>query len=117
LKRATGNAKKEYLKNICKAIMEHERTGRYDLMYMKTKELGWKETQGIKNIGIEDSKGNRIVDQSQVLKIGENYTPELYNRPNRPETPEVEPEEEVDTDDKGPYVLQSEVGKAKPLAA
>ena len=30
-------------------------TGRYDLMYMKTKELGWKENRGIQNIGIEDS--------------------------------------------------------------
>ena len=32
--------------------------------------------------------------------------------PNRPEILEVEPEEEVDTDEKGPYILQSEVGKA-----
>jgi len=81
-------------------------------MYMKTKELGWKETQGIQNIGIEDSQGNRIVVQSQVLKIWENYITELYYRPNRPETPEVEPVEEVDTGEKGPYILQSEVGKA-----
>jgi hypothetical protein len=54
-------SKKRYLKR-------HK--GRYDLMYLKTKELGWKETQGIQNIGIEDSQGNRIVSQSQVLKIG-----------------------------------------------
>jgi hypothetical protein len=39
----------------------------HDLMYMKTKELGWKETQGIQNIGNEDSQGNRIVDQRHVL--------------------------------------------------
>jgi len=55
LKRATDKAKKEYLENICIEIMELQRTGRYDLMYMKTKELGWQETQGIQNIGIEDS--------------------------------------------------------------
>ena len=73
LKRATDNAKKEYLENICNEIIEFQRTGRYDLMYMKTKELGWKETQEIQNIGIEDSQGNRIVEQSQVLKIWENY--------------------------------------------
>jgi len=74
LKRVTDNAKKEYLKNICNEIMKFQRTGRYDLMYMKTKELGWKENQGIQNIGIEDSQGNRIVEQSQVLKIcGELY--------------------------------------------
>ena len=79
---------------------------------MKTKELDWKETQGIQNIGIEHSQGNRIVDQRQVLKIWENYITELYDRPNQLETLEVEPKEEVDTDEKGPYILQSEVEKA-----
>jgi len=54
--------------------MELQRTGRYDLMYMKTKELRWQEAQGIQNIGIEDSRGNRIAELSQVLKIlGELY--------------------------------------------
>jgi len=40
LKRATDNAKKEYLENIRNKIMEFQRRGCYDLMYMKTKELG-----------------------------------------------------------------------------
>ena len=53
--------------------MEFQRTGLYDLTYIKTKELGWKETQGVQNIGIEDSKGNRIGEQNEVLKIWENY--------------------------------------------
>jgi hypothetical protein len=86
LKRAIDKAKREYLENACTEIMEFHRTGRYDFMYMKTKELGWKETQGIQNIGIEDSHGNRIVDQRQVLKIWENYVTVLYDQPNRPET-------------------------------
>jgi hypothetical protein len=35
--------------------MEFQRTVLYDSMYMKTKELSWKETQGIQNTpnGIE----------------------------------------------------------------
>jgi len=37
-------AKKEYLESTCNEIMEFHGTGHYDLMYMKTKELGWKET-------------------------------------------------------------------------
>ena len=57
---------------------------------MKTKELVWKENQGIQNIGIEDSQGNRIVDQRKVMKIWENYVTELDDRPNRPETLEGE---------------------------
>ena len=105
-------AKKEYLENICNQIIAFQRTGRYDLMYMKTKELGWNETQGIQSTGIEDSQRNRIVDQRQVLKIWENYITELQDRPNRPETLEVEPEEEVDTDEKGPHILPCEVEKA-----
>jgi len=36
---------------------------------------------------------------------------ELHDRPNRPETLEFEPEEEVDADKKGPFILQSEVEK------
>ena len=47
-----------------------------------------------------------------VLKIWENYITELHDRPNRPVTLEVEPEEEVDADEKGPYILRSEVKKA-----
>jgi hypothetical protein len=46
-KRAMYNAKKEYLESICYEIIEFQRTGRYDLMYMKTNELGWKENHGI----------------------------------------------------------------------
>jgi hypothetical protein len=53
-----------------------------------------------------------LVDQRQVLIIWENYVTVLYDRPNLPETLEVEPEEEVDTDEKGPYILQSEVENA-----
>jgi len=110
LKRSTEMAKKEYLENICNEIMEFQRKGHYDLMYMKTKELGW--TQGIQGIGIEDSQGNRIIEQRQVLKIWKNYVTELYNQPNRPQTLEVEPEEEVDADEKGSHILQSVVEKA-----
>jgi len=105
LKRATDKAKREYLENTCNEIMEFQRTGRYDLMYLKRKVLRWKETKGIQNTGIEDSQVNRIVEQSQVLKMWENYITELHDRPNRPVTLEVEPEEEVDADEKGPYNL------------
>jgi hypothetical protein len=77
LKKATDSAKKEYLENIRNEIMEFQRTGRYVFMCMKTKELGWRETQGIQNIGIEASRGDRIEEQSQVLKIWENYITEL----------------------------------------
>jgi hypothetical protein len=40
LKTATDNAKKEYLEGICDEIIQLKKIGHYDLMYMKTKELG-----------------------------------------------------------------------------
>ena len=52
------------------------------------------------------------MDQKQVLKFGENYIAEIYDRTNRPEALEVELEEEIDTDEKGPYILQGKVEKA-----
>jgi hypothetical protein len=89
LKRTTDNANKEYLESICDEIIEFQRTGSYDLMYMKTKELGWKENHGIQNMGSEDSQGNIIIDQRQVLQIWENYITELYDRADQPEHLEV----------------------------
>jgi hypothetical protein len=82
LKKATDIAKKEYLDGKCDEIIEFQRTGHYDLMYMKTKRPVWKEKHGIQNIYIEDSKVNTIVDRRQELKICENYITELYKQPN-----------------------------------
>jgi hypothetical protein len=56
-KRAIDNAKKEYLENMCNEIMEFQRTRRYDSMYMKTKELGWKETKESKILASKTPKG------------------------------------------------------------
>jgi hypothetical protein len=46
------------------------------------------------------------------LKICEIYVEELYDRANRLENLNVEPEEEVDEDHKGPDILRREVEKA-----
>ena len=66
----------------CDETVEYQRTGCYDLRYMKTKEQGWKENQEIQNTGIEDSEGNIKVDQRQVLKTWESYITELYDQAN-----------------------------------
>jgi hypothetical protein len=47
-----------------------------------------------------------------LLKFWENYITELYDQAIRPENLEVEPEEAVDANEKGPYILHSEVRKA-----
>lgn len=79
MQRVPDNAKNVYLESICDKIMEFQRTECYDLMYMTTKEIRWKENHGIQNTGIKDSQGNIKVDQRQVLKIWGNYITELYD--------------------------------------
>ena len=105
LKTATKKVKKEYLKTICDKSIELQITGSYDLMYIKRKEPGWKENQGIQNIDVNDSEGNTKVDQRHVLTMLGNYITELCDQANRPEELEVETEEDVDEDKKGPYIL------------
>ena len=54
---------RKYLESICDKIIDFQRMGSYNLMYAKTKELGWKGNQDIQNTGIKDSQGNIIIDQ------------------------------------------------------
>ena len=100
LKRATEKIKKEYLENTCNEMKEIHRTGHYDLMYMKKKRTSLEGYQMDSKYWHRRPQGNRIVDRRQMLKIWENYVTELYDRPNRPQTLEVEPKEGVDTDEK-----------------
>lgn len=88
MKRTAGKTKKEYLESMCHKIMEFRRRGLYDLMYVK-KELRCQENHGIQSVGIEDCQGNIIIDQRQVLKIGENYITELCDQADQPHHPKV----------------------------
>jgi hypothetical protein len=47
LRRATDKAKLEYFESKCEEIAKLQRTGRYDVMYRKTKELDQKKNNGI----------------------------------------------------------------------
>jgi hypothetical protein len=53
---------KEYQEIIYDKIMEFQRIGLNDFIYMKTEEQNWKESHVIQNTGTEDSKGKLIVD-------------------------------------------------------
>jgi hypothetical protein len=77
-----------------------------------SKGLSWKVNHRSQNVGIEESRGNIIVDQRKVLKIWENYITELYDRANRTENVEIYPEEKVDADEKCPCVFHREVEKS-----
>ena len=112
LRRETDEARKKYIEEMCDEIMELERLGRYDLMYQKMKGLEWKDRTGGSKFGIENSAGQFISDQNEMLAIWEEYIEKLYDREHRPDDIEIEDESEVDEDEKGPSILQCEVEKA-----
>jgi len=66
LESATDKAKKEYLESLCHEILETERTGCYDLLYMKTEERGWEDNCGNQNISIENLQGRSIVYRKEI---------------------------------------------------
>jgi len=96
---------------MCDEIMEFQGAGRYNLTYMLSKELSWKVNHRSQNAGIEESQGIIIVDRKKVLKIWENYITDFYDRANRTENEEIEPEEKVEADEKCPCVLHRKVKK------
>jgi len=71
----------------------------------KKKKTGLKENNRIQNIGIEGSKGNKIIDRGELLKIWKNRIIEIHDRSNRLENLEVGHEDDVDAEEKGPYIL------------
>jgi hypothetical protein len=112
LRRETDKAKEKYLEEACEEIMELNRKGRYDIMYQKTREMGWMENKGIRTFGIENKEGEVVTDQRKVLNVWEEYIRNLYDQENRPKEIEMESEEMVSDDEKGPTILQSEVERA-----
>ena len=52
--------------------MKFLKTGRYALMRMKTKELGWKD-HGIQTIGMKDSREYTSISETTTENLGELY--------------------------------------------
>jgi hypothetical protein len=69
-KKATDKASKEYLDSMLRGHGTSKERGHgtskkgpYDLMYMKTKDVGWKENRGVQNNAIEDAQKNMTEEQ------------------------------------------------------
>ena len=60
-------------------------------------------------MGITDSSGNIVTDPEEVRETWKQYTESLYDKDGKPKNEDLKFEEEVDTDEKGPTVLKSEI--------
>lgn len=64
---------------------------------------------GFKILALLRASKDKILDQRRVLKNWENYITELSDRTYRPKNPEVESDNEEDTDEINPWILHSAV--------
>lgn len=57
--------------------------GRYDMMYAESKELEWKNQNGIRTEEIKDTVGKTANDLNEVHAVWEKYIEELHDGTNR----------------------------------
>ena len=81
------------------------------LVYARVARLTRKERVGSANMGIMDSSGNIVPDPEEVRETWKQYIESLYDKDGKPKKKDLkfEDEKEVDTDEKGPSVLRSEI--------
>ena len=68
MKRVTDNAKKDYLENIRKDIMEFQRIGRYDLMYGTLRQKNVEKTK-VMRISRQPFPVEIMIDQKQLENV------------------------------------------------
>jgi hypothetical protein len=67
MNRTTDKPNKKYLESICDELIEFQKNKGFGVMYVKTEELGRKETESVQNIEIEESQETIRVDQKEML--------------------------------------------------
>ena len=114
LRRETDKAKQKWLEQQCEEIEELDKRGRSDLMYIRAKEMGkkYKASRSINN-NIQDLQGNILKDKEKIKERWKEYFETLYDAANKPTTCNLEQENEVGEDDKGPLILLAETEASK----
>ena len=80
------------------------------MVYAKVAKLTWKESVTSRNARVTDSAGNTITEPEGLMERWRLYIEALYDKEGKPEKEDlqVEAEEGVDEDERGPAVLESE---------
>ena len=112
LRRETDRAKEQWMKQKCEEIEELEKRGRYDLMYREVNCLGFQKKKWKTMWMIEDEEGCEITDKKGISNLWGKYVEELYQKENRPDSLNVENEDDVPDDEKGYYILNEEFEQA-----
>ena len=63
------------------------------------------------NLGVKDSAGNTVTEPEEVRETWRQYIESLYDKDGKPKKQDlqIEEREEVDDDEEGPEVLESDI--------
>ncbi len=111
LRREASKAKEEWWNAECNELEELNAKGRSDLVYAKVAKLTWKNREKGRSVSVEDDAGKTITDPEEVRERWRTYIETLYDKEGKPKMEDLEIEEEnkVDEDERGPEVLRSEI--------
>ena len=109
LERTTEKAKNESLESLCDDVMEFQRTGLYDSVYLKTS-LERKECYSKHRHRRRPREYNSTYERS-TEDLGELYFSVLWSKSSTIKH-RIQNWEEDNADEKGPYILLSEMEKA-----
>jgi hypothetical protein len=112
LRRETDKARNQWWNDKCDELAEYDRRGRSDLLYQEVGKLTrTTKKAGTKNIAINDKSGELKTEMSEVKERWKEYVEELYDKAGKPaeEDFELEDENMIESDQKGPDLLRDEI--------
>jgi hypothetical protein len=114
LRRETDSAKEKWWEKECCELEEMDRRGRSDLMYAKVHELTKKDAKSSRTAVIKDNNGKLLTEKEDVMNRWKEYIEILYDKDGKPteEDIQLEQEDQIQEDYKGPEILKSEIEKA-----
>ena len=86
-----------------------DRQGRSDLIYEKVNELSKTKISTSKSSNLKDKNGNLLTKPEEKKLKWKEYIEELYAKQDKPTQIKIENEVDVCEDNKGPYLLESEI--------
>ena len=109
MRRVTDKAKENWIEEQCKEIEEIDKKGRSDLMYLKAKEIGKKYKRSNRmNVNILHSQGNILKEKEKIMDRWKEYFEHLYDAAGKSKSCDLENEDEVNDEDKGPQIFHTE---------
>src|SRR6188508_3491842 len=115
LRRETDEAREKWWEVRCNELEEYDKRGRSDLLYHEVSHLTRTEKKvATKNAAINDDRGALRTEIREIRERWKEYMKELYSKSSKPRMKDFDLEEEmqVESDRKGPGLLNHEIHAA-----